>query len=413
MPAQVEIIVCGSLRMKVLIVDDEPGTRLLTAAVVERLGHRALQAGDGSEALERFAAERPEVVVTDWSMPGMDGTQLVSRLRADPAPGYTYLVLLSGLAGEDAAREAARAGADEVLTKPLDAAALERGLIAAERLIAMHRRMTGDARRDPVTGAGSRLRLDEDLAALCARVRRYGHAYCMAMIGLEPGDEPSLRAAAAALERQIRSGDVLYRCGPASLVVLLPEQGLETANLAAERLRHAAQDALPEGARVSVGIVTTGAEPEPAALLAAAEAALAQAEQSGGIVGQSGDEGGALRLLVADDDPVSRLMLGAIVKREPGFELVGEAEDAGQAIELALRRRPDVVLLDVDMPGGGGARAAVEIREGLPAVRIVAISADDSQGSQYDMMRAGAVGFITKGAADDEILRVIRSSARW
>ena len=116
---------------------------------------------------------------------------------------------------------------------------------------------------------------------------------------------------------------------------------------------------------------------------------------------------------MADDDPVSRLMLGAIVKREPGFELVGEAEDATGAIELALRRRPDVVLLDVDMPGGGGARAAVEIREGLPNARIVAISADDSQNSQYDMMRAGAVGFLTKGASDDEILRVIRSSARW
>ena len=49
----------------------------------------------------------------------------------------------------------------------------------------------------------------------------------------------------------------------------------------------------------------------------------------------------------------------------------------------------------------------------LPEVRIVAISADDSQGSQYDMMRAGAVGFVTKGSSDDEILRVIRSSARW
>ena len=136
-------------------------------------------------------------------------------------------------------------------------------------------------------------------------------------------------------------------------------------------------------------MVTTEAEPEPAALLALAEAALARAAQSGGIAGHDPAGGSGLRLLVADDDPVSRLMIGAIVKREPGFELVGEAEDAGQAVELALRRRPDVVLLDVDMPGGGGARAAVEIREGLPEVRIVAISADDSQGSQYDMMRAG------------------------
>jgi DNA-binding NarL/FixJ family response regulator len=140
---------------------------------------------------------------------------------------------------------------------------------------------------------------------------------------------------------------------------------------------------------------------------------LTRAAESGGIVGEDAGGEGALRLLVADDDPVSRLMLAAIVKREPGFELVGEAADAGQAIELALRRRPDVVLLDVDMPGGGGPRAAVQIREALPDARIVAISADDSQQSQYDMMRAGAVGFLSKGAPDEEVLRVIRSSARW
>ena len=135
-----------------------------------------------------------------------------------------------------------------------------------------------------------------------------------------------------------------------------------------------------------------------------------RSRETGGVEDPESAGAGALRLVVADDDPVSRLMLGAILKREPGFELVGEAEDAGQAVELALRRRPDVVLLDVDMPGGGGARAAVQIREELPEVRIVAISADDSQGSQYDMMRAGAVGFVTKGSSDDEILRVIRST---
>jgi DNA-binding NarL/FixJ family response regulator len=147
--------------------------------------------------------------------------------------------------------------------------------------------------------------------------------------------------------------------------------------------------------------------------LTAAEAALAEATQSGGIVGQGGAGAAGLRLLLADDDPVSRLMLTAILKREPDFDVVAEAEDATQAVELAVRRRPDIVLLDVNMPGGGGARAAVEIREALPDVKIVAISADDSQGNQYDMMRAGAVGFITKGSSDDEILRVIRSSARW
>ena len=399
--------------MKILIVDDEPGTRLMVAAMVRRLGHQVVEAEDGNDAWRRFQAERPEVVITDWAMPGLDGTELTARVRSFAGGGYTYIMVLSARADEQASREAVRAGADDVLAKPPDPAELERGLIAAERLVTMHRRMTSDARRDPMTGAGSRLRLDEDLVALCARVVRYGHAYCVAMVGLQPGGDEAIRSAGVALAHQIRSGDVLYRYGAAQFVVLLPEQGLETASLAANRLREATQQAVPESTSVSVGIVTTGSEPEPGPLLAAAEAALAEAAQSaGGIAGQGGGAD-AIRLLVADDDPVSRLMLSAILKRAPGFEVVGEAEDATQAVELALRRRPDVVLLDVNMPGGGGARAAVEIREGLPDVKIVAISADDSQDSQYDMMRAGAVGFLAKGSSDDEILRVIRSSARW
>ncbi len=235
------------------------------------------------------------------------------------------------------------------------------------------------------------------------------------MVGIEPGGDDALRRAGEALRNQIRSGDAVYRSGEAQFVVLLPEQALDTANLAAARLRAALEEAAEPGTAVSIGMVTTaGAEPpEPEGLLALAAAALKRSGETGGVEGHDSDSTGALRLLVADDDPVSRLTIGAIFKRVSDFEVVGEAADANQAIELALRRRPDVVLLDVDMPGGGGARAAVEIREALPDVKIVAISADDSQGSQYDMMRAGAVGFVTKGSSDDEILRVIRSSARW
>jgi DNA-binding NarL/FixJ family response regulator len=107
------------------------------------------------------------------------------------------------------------------------------------------------------------------------------------------------------------------------------------------------------------------------------------------------------------------LTLSALIEREPGLDLVGRAEDADQAIALAARNRPDVVLLDVNMPGGGGLRAASAIRDANPAVKVVAISADDSQIAQYDMTRAGAVGYIVKGSPDEEIVRVIRSTARW
>ena len=86
---------------------------------------------------------------------------------------------------------------------------------------------------------------------------------------------------------------MLYRYGPARFVVLLPEQGVETANLAANRLRTAVERAAPAGTAISVGIVTTGAAPEPAALLAAAEATLTQAAtQAGGVLHGGGAGGG-------------------------------------------------------------------------------------------------------------------------
>src|SRR5215813_10807658 len=104
--------------MNILIVDDEPGARLTAAAAVEHLGHTAVQAADAEEALRLFAVELPEVVITDWEMPRMDGTQLVARIRAHPAPGYTYVLLLSGRADDATARDAVRAGADGALAKP-------------------------------------------------------------------------------------------------------------------------------------------------------------------------------------------------------------------------------------------------------------------------------------------------------
>ncbi len=404
--------------MNVLIVDDEPGTRLAVATAVERLGHRASQAADGEAGWRRFEADGPDVLVTDWAMPGLDGTELAGRVRRSTRTPYTYVLVLTGRADAEAKRDAVQAGADDVLQKPLDAGELDRKLIAAERVIAVHERLHEDAHVDALTGVGSRRRLFEDLAAMCARVDRYGHNYCVALVGLDRTDERLVRAAGQALEAAIRSGDAVYHVGAAQFVALLPEQARDTANVAAERLRGAVEAALTDhhgaAASVSVGIAFTSTDCTPEELVAQAGDALARAmETPGGHIASQAEAGSTLRLMLADDDPVSRLTLSAIVKREVGFELVAEAEDAAQAIELALLRRPDVVLLDIDMRGGGGARAAVEIREALPDVRIVAISADDSGESQYDMMRAGAVGFITKGADGAEILRVIRSSARW
>jgi two-component system chemotaxis response regulator CheY len=421
--------------VKVLIADDEAGSRLLLSAAVERLGHQCTVAEDGDAAWQAYEQVAPDVVITDWAMPGMDGAVLTGRIRTWPTVPYTYVLVLTGAADEATARGIMEAGADDVVPKPLDPADLERKLIAAGRVTALHRRLHADARHDPLTGIGNRLRLAEDLAALCARVERYGHAYCVALFDIDhfkayndgnghlDGDEV-LRQVAHTLRDGARGGDAVYRYGGEEFVVLLPEQTTERAILAAERLR-ATVEALslphPRGGFVTVSAGVSGLDEvgcSPEALFEAADQALYAAKDAGrnrvevrAIGSQQAERG--IRLLIADDDPAMRLTLAALARRETGFDLVGEAEDTQGAIELATMRRPDVVLLDVNMPGGGGAAAAQRIREACPTSRIVALSADDSMASQLDMSRAGAVGYLVKGTADEEIARVIRSAARW
>src|SRR4029079_14210251 len=102
------------------------------ASAVERLGHRAMQAADAHEAWPLFESDRPEVVIPDWAMPRLDGTELARRIRADTEPGYTFVMILTGKADESAARAAMEAGAHDVLDKPLEYGEPERKMLSSE-----------------------------------------------------------------------------------------------------------------------------------------------------------------------------------------------------------------------------------------------------------------------------------------
>jgi DNA-binding NarL/FixJ family response regulator len=117
-----------------------------------------------------------------------------------------------------------------------------------------------------------------------------------------------------------------------------------------------------------------------------------------------------VRVLIADDDPVLRMLVGAIIARAPELELAGEASDADEAIAAAGRLQPDVVLLDVEMPGGGGPRAAEAIRDALPDVRVLALSGHEAGTARDAMTAAGAVGYVVKGAPPDDVVRAIREA---
>jgi EAL domain-containing protein (putative c-di-GMP-specific phosphodiesterase class I)/FixJ family two-component response regulator len=118
---------------------------------------------------------------------------------------------------------------------------------------------------------------------------------------------------------------------------------------------------------------------------------------------------GPIRTLIADDDAEVRSALVDIIERAEALELVGIAEDAQQAIELAGRQQPDAALLDVKMPGGG-ARAAREIRASCPKTAIIALSAHEDARSVQEMLAAGAYNYLTKGTSPQDLVEAICSS---
>ncbi len=117
-----------------------------------------------------------------------------------------------------------------------------------------------------------------------------------------------------------------------------------------------------------------------------------------------------IRTLIADDDSAVRDALGRLIDKADSLELVGVAEDAQQAIELARSNKPDVALLDVKMPGGGP-RAAREIRACSPRTAVLAFTAHEDERSIREMLAAGACSYLVKGTTPGKIVEAIQASA--
>ena len=185
--------------MRILIVDDSPTPRLILRRELEGLGHECLAAEDGNQALETFRVSAPDVIVSDWMMPGMDGDELCRQVRSDPGAPYVYFILLTSLDDPASVIKGMEAGADDHLAKSFERDDLQTRLIAAERVTGLHQRLAAqqvelerlnailqqDSRRDHLTGLGNRLRQDEDLAVLAGRAQRYGHGFSVVLFDVD------------------------------------------------------------------------------------------------------------------------------------------------------------------------------------------------------------------------------------
>lgn len=121
---------------------------------------------------------------------------------------------------------------------------------------------------------------------------------------------------------------------------------------------------------------------------------------------------GLVRVLIVDDHPVVRSGIKGMLEPDPGFEVVGQAASGQEAVALSLREHPDVVLMDLQMPGLDGAAATAQIKAQRPETQVVVLT---TYGTDADIVRAidaGAVGYLLKDAPHEEITRAVRAAAR-
>ena len=128
--------------------------------------------------------------------------------------------------------------------------------------------------------------------------------------------------------------------------------------------------------------------------------------------GAAGAAGAPVKLLIVDDHPVVRDGLSAMFARDPEFEVLGEAADGAEAVRLALALAPDVILMDLRMPGMDGLTAITELGKRGSAARVLVLTTYDTDSHVLPAIEAGATGYLLKDAPRAELLRAVRAAAR-
>lgn len=117
----------------------------------------------------------------------------------------------------------------------------------------------------------------------------------------------------------------------------------------------------------------------------------------------------SLTVLIVDDHPLFRKGMRALLESMPDIEVIGEAISGKEAVEMATALQPDVVLMDLQMPEGGGLAAIRELSKTSPNIRILVVTLFEDDESVFAALRAGARGYILKDADEEEMMRAIRA----
>ena len=120
----------------------------------------------------------------------------------------------------------------------------------------------------------------------------------------------------------------------------------------------------------------------------------------------------SIRVLLVDDHPLFRKGLASLLAREKGFEVVGEAQDGAEALNKTKNLKPDLVLMDIYMPGGNGLEATRRIREALSSVKVVILTVSEEDKNLFEAIKCGAHGYLLKKVEPEELFRMLRGVFR-
>lgn len=120
----------------------------------------------------------------------------------------------------------------------------------------------------------------------------------------------------------------------------------------------------------------------------------------------------AMRILLVDDHALFRAGVAGLLRQQVGFQVVGEAEDGEEALEKAKELMPDLILLDLYMPGMGGLEATRRIKEVLPSVKIVILTVSEEDRDVFEAVKAGAHGYLLKKIESEAFFRTLRGVSR-
>jgi len=280
-------------------------------ALVLAAGFEVSCAASGRDALEALRRDYCPIVISDWSMPDMNGIELCRAIRAESFPGYVYIVLLTARDSHQDIVAGLEAGADDYLSKRVTAEELVARMRTAKRIVGLEqslRDMIDEKRRlattDALTGANNRHYFDKHFSRELKRVRRFGGALSLLLLDIDHfkavndryghavGDDVLMDFAARVAAALPRDYDWCARVGGEEFVVVLPQTDLSGALVVAEKLRQYVANAPMKtsagGLPVTVSIgaaalscLAQGSEATVEDLMALADKALYRSKQLG------------------------------------------------------------------------------------------------------------------------------------